>query len=180
MRCEDHAPRGSAHYVLVEMLGSHPEADTERFEAVLAATLASPQFANNDYGSTPAATAAGAFPNTPALIRGAGGALSQGDAGNQLQLEDATMRAQFNKTGASNYHVILHANVLPAVTIKVPSNQGTLLRSGRGVVFADINISWVGRKDPESHDERRSGAPAHLPDGQMCCCTWVRTSATAV
>src|SRR5450759_2631843 len=30
---------------------------------VLAATLASPQFASNDYGATPFATAAGAFPN---------------------------------------------------------------------------------------------------------------------
>src|SRR5579875_4120785 len=72
---------------------------------VLAATLASPQFATNDYGSTPAATAAGSFPNAPALVRGPGGALSQGDAGNQLQLEDATMRAQFNKTGSSTYHL---------------------------------------------------------------------------
>src|SRR5436190_1263418 len=32
-------PRGSAYYVLVEMLGAHPEADAERFEAVLAQTL---------------------------------------------------------------------------------------------------------------------------------------------
>lgn len=109
---------------------------------VLAATLASPQFATNDYGSTPAATAAGSFPNAPALIRGAGGALSQGDAGNQLQLEDATMRAQFNKTGSSPYHLILHPNVLPAVTINVPQNQGVLLQSGRGVIFADIDITW--------------------------------------
>ncbi|HEU0027137.1 MAG TPA: hypothetical protein VFQ25_08480 [Ktedonobacterales bacterium] len=104
---------------------------------VLAATLASPQFATNDYGSTPYATAGA--PNVP---RGPGGVLSQGDAGNQLQLQDATMRAQFNKTGASGYHLILHPNVLPTVTINVPSNQGTLLQSGRGVVFADINISW--------------------------------------
>ena len=93
---------------------------------VLAATLASPQFATNDYGSTTAATLAGAFPNAPALIRGPGGTLSQGDAGVPLQLEDATMRAQFNKTGSSTYHVRLHANVLPAVTINVPQNQGVL------------------------------------------------------
>jgi hypothetical protein len=52
------------------------------------------------------------------------------------------MRAQFNRTGTSGYHVILHPNVLPPVTFDVPSNQGTLLQSGRGVVFADINISW--------------------------------------
>src|SRR5580765_268178 len=72
---------------------------------VLAATLASPQFALNDYGSTPFATAGAS--NLP---RGAGGALSQNDAGNVLQLEDATMRAQFNQTGGSPYHVILHPN----------------------------------------------------------------------
>jgi hypothetical protein len=127
---------------------------------VLAATLASPQFATNDYGSTTAATAAGAFPNTPALIRGAGGALSQGDAGQLLQLEDATMRAQFNKTGNSNYHVRLHPNVLPPVTINVPQNQGVLLQSGRGVIFADVNISWWAAqiKNLETRAD-----PTHLP-----------------
>jgi hypothetical protein len=109
---------------------------------VLPATLASPQFALNSYGKTPAATAAGSFPSAPALIRGEGGALSQYDAHNQLQLEDATMRAQFNQTGTSGYHLILHPNVLSAVTINVPNNQGGLVRSGRGVIFAEINISW--------------------------------------
>ena len=104
---------------------------------VLAATLASPQFDLNDYGSTPFATAGA--PNIP---RGPGGLLSQNDAGNLLQLQDTTMRAQFNRTGTSGYHVILHPNVLPTVTIDVPSNQGTLLQSGRGVVFADVNITW--------------------------------------
>jgi len=104
---------------------------------ILNATLLSPQFAELDYGSTTAATAGAA--NLP---RGLGGMLSQADAGNALQLEDATMRAQFNQTGASGYHLILHPNVLPAVTINVPNNQGVLLQSGRGVVFADVNISW--------------------------------------
>ena len=103
---------------------------------VLAATLSSPQFALNDYYSTPFATAGA--PNVP---RGPGGLLSQHDAGTR-QLEDATMRAQFNKTGTSNYHLILHPNVLAPVTIDVPKNQGVLLQSGRGVVFADVNISW--------------------------------------
>jgi hypothetical protein len=42
-------------------------------EAVLEPTLVSPVFALNDYGSTPFATALGAFPNTPRLIRGPGG-----------------------------------------------------------------------------------------------------------
>src|SRR5690349_13794697 len=38
-------------------------------EAVLAPTLVSPVFALNDYGSTPFATAAGAFPTPPDFIR---------------------------------------------------------------------------------------------------------------
>jgi hypothetical protein len=127
---------------------------------VLAATLASPQFATNDYGSTTAATAAGAFPNLPAFIKGPGGTLSQGDAGNQLQLEDATMRAQFNETGSSTYHLRFHTNTLPAYTINVPNNQGVLLQSGRGVIFADVNISWWASqiKNLES-----SADPTHLP-----------------
>jgi len=122
---------------------------------VLAATLASPQFALNDYGSTPFATAG--FSD---LRRGPGGALSQNDAGNSLQLQDATMRAQFNKTGLSNYHLILHPNVLPAVTIDVPSNQGTLLQSGRGVIFADINISWWAA---QIQNLETKADPTHLP-----------------
>ena len=123
--------------------------------SVVQATLASPQLALNDYGSTPAATSGAA--NVP---RGAGGVLSQGDAGNQLQLEDATMRAQFNQTGASNYHVILHPNVMPAVTINVPANQGTLLQSGRGVIFADINISWWAA---QIQNLESTADPTHLP-----------------
>jgi hypothetical protein len=127
---------------------------------VLAATLASPQFALNNYGSTPFATAAGAFPMAPALIRGPGGALSQGDAGNLLQLQDATMRAQFNKTGASGYHLILHPNVLPPVVINVPQNQGTLLASGRGVVVADVDIGWWSS---QIQNLLTNADPTHLP-----------------
>jgi hypothetical protein len=108
--------------------------------AVVQPTLASPLFATNDYAQTPYATAVST--STTILPQGPGGILSQGDSGVQLQLQDATMRAQFNKTGTSNYHLILHPNVLPPVTINVPENQGTLLVSGRGVVFADVNISW--------------------------------------
>ena len=122
---------------------------------VLAATLASPQFALNDYGSTPFATAG--FSD---LRRGPGGALSQNDAGNLLQLQDATMRAQFNKTGPSNYHLNLHPNVLQAVTINVPSNQGTLLQTARGVVFADINISWWAA---QIQNLETKADPTHLP-----------------
>jgi hypothetical protein len=129
--------------------------------SVVGATLASPQFANNDYGSTPAATAAGSFPNSPAFIRGPGGLLSQADSGVQQQLQDATMRAQFNKTGKkSAYHLLLHPNVLPAVTIDVPSNQGTVIASGRGVVAADINISWWSS---QINNLEQSADPTHLP-----------------
>ena len=120
---------------------------------VVPATLASPQFATNDYGSTSAATDAG-------FARGAGGPLSQGDAGNQLQLQDATMRAQFNQTGNSNYHLVLHPNVLPAVTINVPSNQGTLLQSGRGVVFGDVDITWWAA---QIQNLETKADPTHLP-----------------
>jgi len=103
---------------------------------VLASTLSSPLFALNDYSSTPFATSGAG--NVP---RGAGGALSQNDPNHALQLEDATMRAQFNTFGS--YHVRLHANVLPAAaTINVPSSQGVLRKSGRGVVFAAVNIVW--------------------------------------
>ena len=127
---------------------------------VLDATLASPQFATNDYGSTPAATAAGSFPNAPALIKGPGGTLSQGDVGNGLQLEDATMRAQFNQTGSSGYHLLLHPNVLPAVTINVPSHQGVLLESGRGVIFADVDITWWSA---QIQNLETQADPTHLP-----------------
>src|SRR5215813_423445 len=55
--------------------------DGESFNGtdVLAATLASPVFALNDYGSTPFATVPGAFPDEPFFIRGPGGILSQND-----------------------------------------------------------------------------------------------------
>jgi hypothetical protein len=113
---------------------------TFRGSDVLAATLASPQFALNDYGFTPYAT------TDPWTLskRGPGGVLSQEDAGIPLQLQDATMRAQFGKTGASPYHLRLHPNVQPTVTIDVPEGQGFLFRTGVGVVFAGVEIPWFG------------------------------------
>lgn len=127
---------------------------------VLGATMKSPQFELNDYAMTAAATAPGSFPSTPRLIEGPGGTLSQGDAGNHLQLEDATMRAQFNKTGNSRYHLILHPNVMPAVTINVPNEQGVLLKTVRGVIFADVKINWwaaqIGNIETKAD-------PTHLP-----------------
>jgi hypothetical protein len=123
--------------------------------SVATATLMSPEFQLNDYGSTPFATAGA--PNIP---RGPGGLLSQNDAGNLLQLQDATMRAQFNQTGSSSYHLILHPNVMPPVTINVPQNQGTLLQSGRGVIFADIDIGWWAA---QIQNLTTATDPTHLP-----------------
>jgi len=122
--------------------------------AVVGPTLASPQFAANDYGSTRYAT-------NSAGSKGSGGTLSQGDKGVQLQLEDATMRAQFDKTGkSSTYHLRLNPHVLPAVTVNVPNNQGTLLQSGRGVVFADIDIGWWSSM---INNLEQQADPTHLP-----------------
>lgn len=120
---------------------------------VLPATLASPQFATNDYGSTPFAT-------TAQSTKGPGGPLSQADAGVPLQLQDATMRAQFAQTGASNYHLRLHANVLAPVTITVPSNQGTLIQSGRGVHGGNVDVGWWSSKITNLET---SADPTHLP-----------------
>jgi hypothetical protein len=105
----------------------------------LAATLASPVFATYDFGSVPFATAGSLKPRFP---RGPGGVLSQGDTGILLQLEDATMRAQFNKTGASTYHVRLMPVVHDTVTIDVPSDKGVIIVSVRGVLAADVNLQW--------------------------------------
>jgi len=129
---------------------------------VVAATLASPQFALNNYGTTSAATAAGAFPAAPAFIRGPGGALSQGDNGLTLQLEDATMRAQFNHIGASGYHLRLNPIVHPAQSIVVPQEHGTLLQSGRGVVFADVNIQWWATRLQSLNGSLGYTDPTHL------------------
>jgi hypothetical protein len=113
---------------------------TFRGSDVLDATLASPQFAPNDYGFTPYVTTDpwGLAERSP------GGVLSQEDAGIPLQMQDASMRAQFGKTGASPYHLRLHPNVLPTVTIDVPPGEGFLFRSGRGVLFAGVVITWFG------------------------------------
>ena len=132
-------------------------------EDVLAATLASPVFELNDYGSTPFATAAGAFPNPPAFIRGPGGLLSQDDAGKQLQLQDATMRAQFNQTGSSPFHLKLNPVTHDAITIVVPNGKGTLLQSGRGVVFADVNIQWWSTRIQNLVSSLGYIDPTHLP-----------------
>lgn len=127
---------------------------------VVQPTLASPVFATNDYAKTSAATVPGAFPNTPRLIEGPGGSLLPTKTHQSLQLQDATMRAQFNQMGSNAYHLLLSPTVLPAVTVNVPAGEGTLLQSGRGVVFADINVNWWSTviNNLESQAD-----PTHLP-----------------
>lgn len=122
-------------------------------EDILGGTLDSPLFTDNDYGVTVHAT-------NSAYARGAGGVLSQGDAGQALQLQDAILRAEFNKTGSSEYHLILDPVVLPPVTINVPQNEGTLLQSNQGVIIADVNITWWSAQIQQLET---SADPTHLP-----------------
>jgi hypothetical protein len=111
-------------------------------EDVLQPLLDSPLFALNDYGSTPLAST-GAFAG---LTPGPGGVLSQGDAGRPLQFLDAVMRADFGRTGASAYHLRLHPNVLPPVTIDVPRNLSFVAQSERGTIFAGVSAAWWGTR----------------------------------
>ena len=139
--------------------------DRESFNGsdVVDATLASPVFALNDYGSTPFATVPGAFPDEPFFIRGPGGVLSQNDAGNQLQLQDATMRAQFNKTGLSSYHLRLNPVVHEAITIVVPGGTGLVLETPAGVPFAEIKSQWWATRIQNLNASLGYVDPTHLP-----------------
>jgi hypothetical protein len=151
--------------VTVDIIPLNVVVEGESFNGsdVVDATLASPVFALNDYGSTPFATAPGNFPDFPALIRGPGGVLSQNDAGNQLQLEDATMRAQFNKTGSSSYHLRLNPVVHDAITIVVPSGLGTVFQSQHGVHVGSVNIAWWPAQLQNLNATLGYIDPTHLP-----------------
>ncbi|HSN02907.1 MAG TPA: hypothetical protein VLS91_05435 [Acidimicrobiales bacterium] len=146
-----------------------PAGATSRTSDVLNATLASPVFAKNDYASTPAATVAGNWPNLPQLVKGKGGKLLPAMKGQALQLEDATMRAQFNHQGASDpYHVLLNPVVGSPITITVPGNEGTLLQSGRGVVFADVHYNWwVSEINSLITSANSTDLPLYLTDNLM-------------
>src|SRR5262249_47398715 len=93
---------------------------------------------------------------------GPGGALSSGNTSEQL--EDATMRAQFNKSNSSSYHVILGGPTVHApITINVPANHGTQLVSGRGVVAGDVNITWFASQLNNIITSTSYIDPTHLP-----------------
>ena len=99
----------------------------------VAGVVDSPLFQNGSYTSTSAAT-----DSTGGM--GPGGKLSAKNTG--VQLEDATMRSQFNKVG-TGYHLILGTPVVhDPITINVDSQHGTLLQSRRGIVYGDVNLNW--------------------------------------
>ena len=92
----------------------------------VAAVEGSPIFASNDY-------------STVANSSGGPGTLSPGNVG---QLEDVTMRSQFNKVG-TGYHVLLgQPTVHPTVTLKVPQGKGSAFVSGRGIVYGLVDGGW--------------------------------------
>jgi hypothetical protein len=125
---------------------------------VLAPTLASPVFATDDYTSTPFVTKSTNGQTNDGFTTG--GALSSGNAG--VQLEDATMRSQFNKQG-TGYHVRLSPIVHDPVTIVVPSGRGTLLQTGRGVVAGDVNVTWWASVIQNLNTTLSFNDPTHLP-----------------
>jgi hypothetical protein len=95
------------------------------------ATVASPVFQDNSYAKVRVT------PNgQPQTLSAAG----------TTQLEDATMRSQFDQVGQSKYHLLLdQPNVLPAQTLTVPANQGVVVSFGPGFnTFGDVNYSWFG------------------------------------
>ena len=151
--------------VSVDIIPLNVIVDGESFNGtdVLAATLASPIFALNDYGSVPFATALGSFPNDPFLIQGPGGVLSQNDAGNQLQLQDAIMRAEFNQTGSSSYHLRLNPAVHDPITIVVPSGKSFVLPSPNGVLGAAIDYQWWMAQLQTLNGNLAYIDPTHLP-----------------
>ncbi len=90
---------------------------------------ASPVFQNNSY-------------STVKLSRKGKKLALSNDAGT-TQLEDATMRSQFNVTN-STFHLLLgQPTVLPTQTISVPANQGIIASFGSGFrAFGDVDINW--------------------------------------
>ncbi|HET7449412.1 MAG TPA: hypothetical protein VFJ78_02340 [Gaiellaceae bacterium] len=102
----------------------------------VAAVEASPLFANNDYTTVAGHTSLDGNGHqitdwTPAQLTPQSG-----------QLEDVTMRSQFNKVG-TGYHVLLgQPSVHPTVTLKVPQGKGSAFVSGRGIIYGLVDSQW--------------------------------------
>jgi hypothetical protein len=150
--------------VTVDVIPLNVVVDGESFNGsdAVNATLASPVFALNDYSSTPFATGT-TFIGGVFFNRGSGGVLSQNDAGNQLQLEDATMRAQFKKTGSNSYHLRLNPVVHDPITIVVPSPKGAVLQTERGVHAGFVSDRWWGTQIGNLNATLGYIDPTHLP-----------------
>jgi hypothetical protein len=125
---------------------------------VVQPTLDSPVFARNDYSSTPFVTNSLDGKTNHSFT--AGGALSSGNTSNQL--EDTTMRSQFNKQG-TGYHVLLFPKVHDPITIVVPSGEGTLIQTARGVVAGDVSVNWWAARIQNLDNSLGYNDPTHLP-----------------
>ncbi len=121
---------------------------------ILQPTLNSPVFTNNDYTSTQ-------FVSDPTVAKGftTVGSLSPGNTSNQL--EDATMRSQFNEQG-TGYHLLLNPVLHPAISIDVPSSQGTLIQTARGVVAGDVASMWWATQIQNLNNSLSYADPTHL------------------
>jgi hypothetical protein len=97
--------------------------------AVTSAMVNSPVWQNNSYAK--------------AKVTASGKSYPLSNAGT-TQLEDATMRSQFDDVGRSTFHLLLgQPTVLPAQTLSVPANQGVVASFGSGFrSFGDVDITW--------------------------------------
>jgi hypothetical protein len=114
----------------------------------VAAVEASPMFNDNDYSYVPGSS-------------GGPGVLSSGNVG---QLEDVTMRSQFNKVG-TGYHVLLGQPTVHATeTIQVPANKGSAFRTttGTGVIYGLVDGGWFSSKMQEILGKNHADS-THLP-----------------
>jgi hypothetical protein len=125
---------------------------------VVQPVLDSPVFTSNDYSTTPFVTRSLDGKTNDSFT--AGGALSSGNTSNQL--EDATMRSQFNKQG-TGYHVLLSPVVHDPITVVVPSGRGTLIQTARGVVAGDVNVTWWSAEIQNLNNSLAFNDPTHLP-----------------
>src|SRR5207247_10101760 len=122
-------------------------------------TLSSPQFSLNDYTSTPFVTN-----STDGLTNNsftAGGPLSSGNTSNQL--EDATMRSQFNKQGTTYPVNLSPVTTHDPITIDVPAGKGTLIQTGRGVIAGDVNVQWWATRIQSLNNSLGYIDETHLP-----------------
>jgi len=108
--------------------------------------VASPIFQSNDYSAVSASS-------------GGPGALSPGNVG---QLEDITMRSQFNKVG-TGYHVRLDQPTVHATeTIEVPQGKGSAFVSGRHIIYGLVDSGWFSTQVQQILGKDQIDS-AHLP-----------------